>query len=104
MITEDFETKYHLKEVKFESPTFTITGLCTAATITSNEYVIGIMAPGYEMGKTPEKWVTFKCPLDDESFNNWIKDFTILGDGVELENWNGMFNAVKTLLHKKTEI
>lgn len=79
MKSNEFEDMYHLKIVKFESPTFTITGLCTAAIIDGNEYVLGIMAPGYEMGKTPEKWITFKCPMDEVSFQNWIKDFTLVG-------------------------
>jgi hypothetical protein len=78
MITEDFEEKYYHKTVKFESPTFTITGLCTAATIVYDQYVFAIMTSDYDPGNTPEKWVTFKCPCDDESFNNWIKEFTII--------------------------
>jgi len=76
MTDEEFGNTFWHKQVTFVSPTLTITGLCTAA-LKREEYILAIMAEGYELGKTPEKWITFKCPLDDVSFSNWITQFTV---------------------------
>ena len=48
--------------------------MCTAA-LKRDEYILALMDMGYHPWSIPQKWVTFKCPLDDASFDNWIKQF-----------------------------
>lgn len=74
MTAEEFEAAYHNRWVIYTSPALRICGVCTAA-LKRDEYILAIMDAGYHPWSNPEKWVTFKCPLDDESFDKWITQF-----------------------------
>lgn len=75
-------------------------GMVTGALRQDTEVIIAIMYNGYEVGKTPEKWITFKFGIDEE-LEKFLNQLEISEE--EHPHFQGLMKALTGVVSKKKE-
>jgi len=76
-------------------------GMVTGALRQDQEVIIAIMYNGYEFGKTPEKWITFKFGIDAD-LKKFMGQLHISQE--EHPHFQGLMQALTGLVAKKDEV